>query len=215
MNNLALFLVSAKQISSKPIRALLLVGLISFSAQIHAAALSEESAAFLASHLQENPNKQYQWLTGEVKKQVTLVLDHPYYTLRVPYWQSGRDDNRKTVWILEEIGKHKPITVGIVIQNQQIKSLRILKFRESRGWEVELPTFTQQFDGIALKSPVDLNNIDLTTHIDGISGATLSVRAVTKLSKLALLLQQHIDTKQGSAKQLTPAPVKTHSLTNH
>lgn len=214
MNNLARFLVSAKQMSSKPIRALLLVGLISFSAQTLAAALSQESAAFLASQLPENPNKQYQWLTGEVKKQVISILDHPYPTLRVPYWQSGRDDDRKTVWILEEIGKHKPITVGIVIQNQQIISLRILKFRESRGWEVELPSFTQQFDGIALKIPVDLNNTDLTANIDGISGATLSVSAVTKLSKLALVLQQHIDAKQTGTQQLSPnLPIPP--LTNH
>lgn len=214
MNNLARFLVSAKQMSSKPIRALLLVGLISFSAQTLAAALSQESAAFLASQLPENPNKQYQWLTGEVKKQVISILDHAYPTLRVPYWQSGRGDDRKTVWILEEIGKHKPITVGIVIQNQQIISLRILKFRESRGWEVELPSFTQQFNGIALKIPVDLNNTDLTANIDGISGATLSVSAVTKLSKLALVLQQHIDAKQTGTQQLSPnLPIPP--LTNH
>lgn len=218
MNNLAPFSVSAKQMLSKPIRALLLIGLISlvsFSPQIHAAALSQESAAFLASQLPDNPNKQYQWLTGEIKKQVIRILDHPYPTLRVPYWQSGRDDDRKTVWILEEIGKHKPITVGIVIQNQQIKSLRILKFRESRGWEVELPSFTRQFDGIAFKTPTDLNNTELTGYIDGISGATLSVRAVTKLSKLALLLQLHIDAKQAGTQQLSPNLPMPPPLTNH
>jgi hypothetical protein len=196
MNNLAPFLESAKQILAKPIRVFLLIGLVSFSAQTHAAALPQESAAFLASQLQANPSKQYLWLTGEVKKQVISILDHPYYKLRVPYWQSGSDDELKTLWILEEIGKHKLITVGVVIQNQHIKSLRILKFRESRGWEVKLPSFTRQFDGIAFKTPNDFNNTELTSYIDGISGATLSVRAVTKLSKLALLLQQHVDAQK-------------------
>jgi Na+-translocating ferredoxin:NAD+ oxidoreductase RnfG subunit len=123
----------------------------------------------------------------------------------VPYWQMATTPNEslgktgssvKTVWVLEEIGKEKPITVGIVITNQQIESLRILKFRESRGWEVELPSFTRQFDGIAFKTPNEPNSTNLTRHIDGISGATLSVRAVKKLSKLALLLQQHVDAQQ-------------------
>ncbi len=215
MNNLAPFLVSAKQILSKPIRAILLISLVNFSAQIHAAALSQEGAAFLASQLQTNPSKQYLWLTGEVKKQTIRILDHPYPKLRVPYWQSGRTDNLKTLWILEEIGKHKPITVGIVIVNQQIQSLRILKFRESRGWEVKLPSFTRQFDGIALSPPHDLNNTQLTSHIDGISGATLSVRAVTKLSKLALLLQQHIDAKQARSKKPLPnLPITQPSINN-
>ncbi|WP_069472977.1 FMN-binding protein [Candidatus Marithrix sp. Canyon 246] len=73
------------------------------------------------------------------------------------------------VWILEEIGKKKPITTGIVINKGRIERFKVLIFRETRGWEVCYPFFTNQFKG---------NSLNNFSHIDGISGATLSVRAL-------------------------------------
>ena len=105
----------------------------------------------------------------------------------MPYWQAEnatRSRTAKTAWVLEEIGKEKLITIGVVIEEQKIQAVRILKFRESRGWEVKLPSFTQQFKGSQLN---DKNQ--LTQTVDGISGATLSVRAVTHIARLALYLQ--------------------------
>lgn len=61
-------------------------------------------------------------------------------------------------------------------------------FRESRGFEVRYPFFTDQFRGARLREGLDLDR-----EIDGISGATLSVRALTKLARLALLLRAHSD----------------------
>jgi hypothetical protein len=63
--------------------------------------------------------------------------------------------------------------------------LRVLEFRESRGWEVRYPFFTDQFGGIGLRPDLQLDR-----PIDGISGATLSVRALKKLARLALYLTQ-------------------------
>ncbi|GKT12436.1 MAG: hypothetical protein ISEC1_P1414 [Thiomicrorhabdus sp.] len=135
------------------------------------------------------------WLTGHLKQQVKQILGHLYYKIRVPYWlveSSTPHTSPRSIWVLNETGKEKPITVGIVIQDNKIQSLRILKFRESRGWEVKLPSFTQQFDNIGFQQPFNINQPKLNQTIDGISGATLSVTAVTKLSKMALLLHQHI-----------------------
>jgi len=53
------------------------------------------------------------WLTGERKKAVTRILGHPPPRLRVRYWLQGGT----SVWILEEIGKERPITVGVVVEN--------------------------------------------------------------------------------------------------
>ena len=47
------------------------------------------------------------------------------------------------------------------------------------------PAFTDQFRGLKLT-----NDHLLTARIDGISGATLSVRALTKLARVALLLDR-------------------------
>ena len=78
------------------------------------------------------------WLKGEVKEKAGEILGHSYPGIRIRYW--GRD--KRTAWILEEIGKTQPITVGIVVDETGLESIRVLAFRESRGWEVRYPFFT-------------------------------------------------------------------------
>jgi hypothetical protein len=119
------------------------------------------------------------WLKGDIKYTASEILGHPYPGLRIRYWGEGG----RSAWILEEIGKVKPITVGLVINDGGLEKIRVLAFRESRGWEVRYPFFTDQFTGIGLTDGNDLNR-----RIDGISGATLSVRALKKLARLALYL---------------------------
>jgi hypothetical protein len=61
-----------------------------------------------------------------------------------------------------------------------------MEFRESRGWEIRYPFFTRQF------SQLRLTNTGALSHgIDGISGATLSVKAATRSAKFALMLNEH------------------------
>jgi len=144
------------------------------------------SDAFLQEvFAQSPPSPQFLWLKGDIKETAASILGHPYPGLRVRYWQK----DARTAWILEEIGKEKPITVGLVIGPAGMEQLRVLEFRESRGWEVRYPFFTDQFDGIGLTAGQQLDR-----HIDGISGATLSVRALKKLARLALYLSQQMQT---------------------
>jgi len=119
------------------------------------------------------------WLKSDIKKTASNILGHPYPGLRIRYWGEGD----RSAWILEEIGKVKPITVGLVVNDGGLEKIRVLAFRESRGWEVRYPFFTDQFTGIGLTDDNYLNR-----PIDGISGATLSVRALKKLARLALYL---------------------------
>lgn len=111
------------------------------------------------------------------------ILAHPYEGSRLRYWQ----DETQTVWILNEVGKTKPITAGFVIRNGKIQYMKVLVFRESRGWEVRHDFFSKRFDGITL----DQEN-KLSKRIDNISGATLSVRAVRKMARIALYLNQQV-----------------------
>jgi len=127
------------------------------------------------------PSPQVLWLKGEIKETAATILGHPYPGLRIRYWEKGG----RTAWILEAIGKEKPITVGLVTGPAGMELLRVLEFRESRGWEVRYPFFTDQFEGIGLAVDHQLDR-----NIDGISGATLSVRALKKLARLALYLDQ-------------------------
>lgn len=146
--------------------------------------LSEQD--FLAQHFETTPTAKALWITGDLKPLTAGVLQHAPAKLRQRYWQDGD----RTAWVMEEIGKEKPITVGIVVNNGSLAEVKVLAFRESRGWEVKYPFFTQQFEAAQLngeKNPTQLNK-----NIDNITGATLSVRAVTKLARLALLYHQHI-----------------------
>ena len=104
---------------------------------------------------------------------------------KIKYWKK----EGRTAWILKEIGKTEPITFGIVIKDNKIEKIKVLEFRESRGWEVKYPAFTKQFYGAGLESD------KLTKRIDGISGATLSLWAMTGVSRMALYLHQHLSNK--------------------
>ena len=123
------------------------------------------------------PAPQILWLKGEIKQTAREILGHKYPGLRIRYW--GKD--QRTAWIMEEIGKVKPITVGLVIKDGSLETIQVLAFRESRGWEIRYPFFTDQFSGVTLTEEYKLDRI-----IDGISGATLSVTAMKELARLAL-----------------------------
>ncbi len=133
------------------------------------------------------PEPKKLWLKKDLKAEIKNILGHDLKMLRLRYW----DDNKNRAWVLEEIGRDKPITVGLVTANGKILDVKVLIFRESRGWEVRYPFFTDQFKGATL---VAGNNLD--RKIDGISGATLSVNALTKLGRLALFLHKYLDNKK-------------------
>jgi hypothetical protein len=118
------------------------------------------------------------WLNEEQRQQAERILNHPLGLLRVRYWRQ----DAATAWILDEIGKTEPITIGVVVRDGAIAQIRVLAFRESRGDEIRHAFFTRQFLGVGLTG--DSNELDGT--VDGITGATLSVRAMRKVARLAL-----------------------------
>ncbi len=120
---------------------------------------------------------------GDLGKELKSILNHRYRKIRIPYW---RDGNR-TVWILEKIGKERPITAGFVISNNKVEQFKVLIFRESRGWEIRNDYFTEQFAGAHLTPKKKLSQ-----PIDNITGATMSVNAMKKLSRMALYLHKQV-----------------------
>ena len=111
------------------------------------------------------PAPQRLWLRKPERAALRAILERDFGQLRVRYWQ--RDT--RTVWILEEIGKEQPITTGLVVEGQALADVRVLVFRSLRLTDTH----------------------ELSGKIDGISGATLSVRALTKLARVALLLDRY------------------------
>lgn len=139
-----------------------------------------DAATFLAEAFEgEPPEASMVWLTGEKGETVREILGHAPPSLRLRYWH--RD--ARTAWILDEIGREKPITAGFVIENGRTLQARVLAFRESRGWEIRHEFFTQQFDGVAIDTETNLDR-----SIDSITGATMSVSAMKRMARVALYL---------------------------
>ena len=157
--------------------------LILLASSLHARGVYQADKDFLAEVYDNNPPKSKAiMLLGDLRKSVEKILEHPYGSLRIRYWQK---DN-KTTWILEGIGKTEPITFGVVIKDSKIQNIKVLEFREIRGWEVRYQAFTKQFIGAGL------DGMKLDRNIDGISGATLSVWAMTSIAELSLYLDQYL-----------------------
>jgi hypothetical protein len=123
------------------------------------------------------------WVAGDLREGVERMLGHRFASLRVRYWFDGTT----SAWILDEIGKELPITIGVSVSQGAVENVRVLEFRESRGWEVRYPFFTNQFVAVRLGPDERLDR-----RIDGITGATMSVGAVTRIARVALLLHEHV-----------------------
>ena len=130
------------------------------------------------------PAREKMWVSEEQRDVARNVIGLGRPPIRVHYWREGN----RSAWILKEIGKEKPITIGVGINGGQVETVRILAFRESRGWEVKYPYFTEQFSGAS----TDHQN-KLDRRIDGITGATLSVNAVQKVVRWAMYLDRGLD----------------------
>lgn len=130
-------------------------------------------------------------VTRSLRDEIEQILEHPLAGLRLKYWQ--QDD--MTAWILDEIGKTEPITIGVAVAAGRVSSVRILEYRESRGSEVRFPYFTNQFRGAELA-----NGTGLDRRVDGITGATMSVEAVQKVVRVALLLDRYVAADSESAR---------------
>jgi len=167
------------------LKKLLLITLLSCFSSLQAAEY-QTTEDFLNQVFSGTPPKpKLLWLKKDIRKNAAQILKHRPGFLRTRYWQA----DQQSVWIINEIGKIKLITIAVVIKDKKIVLLKVLAFRESRGWEVRHDFFTDQFKQNELNS-----DLTLAEPIDGIAGATLSVHALTKVAQLALyfdsLIQQ-------------------------
>ena len=127
----------------------------------------------------DTPKRKGLRFKGDVKEIAQQIMGSNYKKIRMKYWRQGQ----KTAWILERIGKVELITAGFIVENCRISSVHVLVYRETHGWEVKYPSFRDQFVGINM-----IAGFKLDQSIDGISGATLSVNSMEKMTRLALAM---------------------------
>lgn len=154
------------------------------SAPVQAADIFQSPDAFVSSQFAgSTPAKQSIPLDGAQQQAVKEIMGDHYTLSKADYWRQGD----KTVWVLEEIGKYKPITTGFAVSGDALEEVKVLVYRESHGWEVKYPFFTDQFKQMKIDDDLELDG-----YINGISGATLSVDALTRKAALALYLHGQV-----------------------
>ena len=133
--------------------------------------------------LGDTPESKVLWITADVRARLEDILDRSYPGLRVRYWAH----DTRTAWVLEQIGKERPITAGFVVDDGRVLFTEVLTYRESRGGEIRYQSFRDQFVGVSY------NKKGLDKHIDGITGATLSVRSMKQMAEAALHMARFVD----------------------
>ena len=115
---------------------------------------------------------------------------------------------------IEEIGKHRPITLIIGIDEQgTVAGVAVMVYREAYGGEIRSRRFLQQYRG---KSAAD--RLAPSQDIQNITGATLSARAVGRAVKKAIAVLQEsaasstarsdVPTREAAAVRCTPTRVR-------
>ena len=118
-------------------------------------------------------------LNKEQLTNIQIPMGDKYKKRIFSYWRT----KEKTIWILNSIGKYKPITAAFTVQDCKINSAHVLIYREQHGYEIKYPSFLTQFKDIKIN-----NEFRLTRNIDNISGATLSVNSMDRMARTALIL---------------------------
>jgi Na+-translocating ferredoxin:NAD+ oxidoreductase RnfG subunit len=123
--------------------------------------------------------------TPELQGRVRTLLGAPptvWETAYAVFTVTRAGAGRGLVVIVEEIGKHRPITFAVgITPDGRVHDLAVLSYREAYGGEVRARRFLQQYAGKTLSHPLlpyrDIHNI---------SGATLSVQATGRAAKKAI-----------------------------
>jgi Na+-translocating ferredoxin:NAD+ oxidoreductase RnfG subunit len=118
--------------------------------------------------------KERKWLTKEQGEKITELSLQKFDEKRLT-WYVGMKAGKPMgyMWVGNEIGKSYPITFMVVLNvDGTVRDVEVMVYREPRGWEVRYPSFLDQFLG--RDSDSDFR------EINSITGATLSVRGITK-----------------------------------
>jgi Na+-translocating ferredoxin:NAD+ oxidoreductase RnfG subunit len=145
--------------------------------------LTKKQALQLAFPGVRKVKKKKVWLSDTQRAAIQKILGDliEYKERRVTHY-FGLDVADKPIGAMiigNEIGRSYPITFMVVLNTDgTVKDVEIMVYREPHGWEVRYESFMSQFFGRGASDPFnDINNI---------TGATLSVRSMTKGVKKAV-----------------------------
>lgn len=117
-------------------------------------------------------------------KEIEDAVDQPSFE-GTKAWKVSRDGEFAGWFLVDQvIGKHENITYAVALDpDGKVKSVEVMEYRESYGYQIRDADWRMQFVGKASDSKLKLNY-----DIKNISGATLSCRHVTEGIKKLLNL---------------------------
>ena len=123
-------------------------------------------------------------------KTIQNKVRQKFFRNELNIWEIVSKDTTYYYAILDNVkGKSLPITfLAIYNDNGEIFGTQIIKYREAYGGEIKSKSWLRQFLNYN-----DSSNYNVGNAIDGISGATISVKSVTKgIHKLSILIHKLI-----------------------
>jgi Na+-translocating ferredoxin:NAD+ oxidoreductase RnfG subunit len=116
-------------------------------------------------------------LDKQMKKKVENQVKQKFYRDKLYYWTISKDDTTIAYAFLDNvIGKSMPITFLVILNiNGNIINSKVIKYREAYGGEVGNIRWLKQFINRNKNSRYNVGK-----DINGISGATISVKSITK-----------------------------------
>ena len=124
-------------------------------------------------------------LTEDIKKTVQTKVKQKFYRDKLYYWNISQGDSTIAYAFLDNvIGKSMPITFLVILNiNGDIIRSNVIKYREAYGGEVDNKGWLRQFENRNNNS-----SYEISKDIDGISGATISVKSMSKgIQKISML----------------------------
>lgn len=158
---------------------ILILSLLIITAELTAGGLREKTSKVIVNEFGKDIEiKSYKLLLDD-----NLVFDIEKFAKQrfmgdfVYYYEVISNDKIIGYAILDNVkGKVKPITYLVIFSPDfSVKSVHIIKYREQHGGAIQNRPWLDQFNNKNIES-----NIELNESIDGISGATISVKAVAK-----------------------------------
>ena len=156
---------------------------------INASEIRQKSETIVRNHFGKDITLDFRKLDlkQEIIKDIELKVGQRFFRNSLYTWKVTDNEGLLGYAILDNVlGKSLPITFLVIFHpDGTILSSSVVKYRESIGGEISNWRWNQQFEGRNHESTFSLGK-----DIDGISGATISVNAMTKgIQKLTILFE--------------------------
>jgi len=171
----------------------LLLLLICLTQSLFGGAIRDKTETTIQNLYEDKVTLQFEKISIEksVQKKIEKKIKKRFFKDFVYVWTIIKDDSLSGFAVLDNVfGKAMPITYLVIFDKSgSIKNVSVVKYREAYGGQISNTLWLNQFTGKALEMEITQDNID------GISGATISVNAITKGVKKLLLLYPFLNQK--------------------